>query len=78
MQFPQNCAPFLITVALRGFPFESLRDIAVLDYNGGGLIDDLERRWAKLAGCQHGLATNAAACALMSMFYAWGFGRVTK
>jgi dTDP-4-amino-4,6-dideoxygalactose transaminase len=58
--------------ALDDFEFRDLRPIAVLDYNGGGVIDDLEARFAQWHGRRHALATNSGTSALFSMFYAAG------
>jgi perosamine synthetase len=71
-EIPEDLRTARHPLALDTFDFPRLSKIAVLDYNGGGVIDDLETRFAKWHGRRHGLATNSGTSALYSMFYAVG------
>ena len=62
---------------LRSFPHplyqrdldsNGLSELAVLDYNGGGVIDDLERTFAAWTGRRHAVAFNSGTSALAAMF----------
>jgi perosamine synthetase len=65
---PQNLRVFPHPLYLQDFDYGALKALAVLDYNGGGVIDDLERAFADWNNRRHAVAFNSGTSALAAMF----------
>lgn len=66
---PEDLRGFSHPLMLQALPPRLFDRVNVLDYNGGGLIDELECFWARRIGHAHGLATNSGTSAIHSMMY---------